>query len=119
MVVNAMSRRSGRMVAWSLRSAKGRQANAGCFKPAICGDDLAGDKTCLVRAQEMDDFGDFIFSAITAQRHGIEIGRDDFRRMHRHRQFGFDRAGADAIGANAIFAKFGGLLFGHVNDCGL
>lgn len=118
-MVKAMIRRSGRMVSLPLLSAERRQANTGCFKPAICGDDLAGHKTCLFRAQEMDDFGDFVFRAVTAQRHGIKIGRDDFRGMDGHGEFGFDRARAHAIGANAIFAKFGGLLFGHVNDSGL
>ena len=44
------------------------------------------------------------------------IGVDDVLGMHRHRQLRVHRTRRYAIGADAVFAEFSGLLLGQMND---
>jgi len=97
---------------------QGWKADASGVKAAICCESLAGDVAGLIAAQERDAGGDFGFGSVAVKGDGVVVCVDDVLGMHGHGELGFDRTGADAVGANAVLAQLCGLLFGEMDDGG-
>src|SRR5437773_4398058 len=82
-------------------AAQRRQADAGGVETAVDGQNLPGDVAGALAAQEEYRFRQFLLQAVAVERNGVVIIGADLRRMYRLRHRGLDRAGRDAVDADA------------------